>query len=88
MGLPRPESVIGCHEVVSLAFPSVRVGSGCSVRRRRQSHSLLVHPLGLRAHDEAEEVLVWYGGPADWGASGRGAALVVQSGALLVEEQF
>lgn len=47
----------------------------------RQGHSLLVHPLGLRAHDETEEVLIWYGGPSRRGR-GRSAALVIQTGAL------
>lgn len=46
---------------------------------------MLVHPFGLRAHDEAEEVLVWYGG-APGRRRGEGAALVIQTGALQEEE--
>lgn len=46
---------------------------------------MLVHPFGLRAHDEAEEVLVWYG----WAPDRRrreGTALVIQTGALQEED--
>ena len=46
-----------------------------------QGDALLVHALGLRAHDEAEEVLVGHGGAAGRRRGG-GAALVVQTGAL------
>lgn len=53
-------------------------GSGCRVG---EGHPLLVHPLGLRAHDEAEEVLVWNGGPS-CRRRGGSAALVVQTGSL------
>lgn len=58
-------------------FSSLRVGGdpGC----RRQSDALLIHSFGLRAHDEAEEVLVWYSGSSD---GGRGATLIVQARAL------
>lgn len=63
-----------------LVFGLVGAGSGCGVWCR-QGHSLLIHPLGLRAHDETEEVLIWYGGPSRRGR-GRSAALVIQTGAL------
>lgn len=53
-------------------------GSGCTVG---QGYPLLVHSLGLRAHDETEEVLIWYGGPSSR-RRGRSTALVVQTGAL------
>lgn len=46
---------------------------------------MLVHSFGLRAHDEAEEVLVWYSGAPDR-RRGEGAALVIQTGALREEE--
>lgn len=59
----------------------VGAGPGCSVCRRGQGHPLLVHSFGLRAHYEAEEVLVWYSGPSDR-RRGRGTALVIQTGAL------
>lgn len=42
---------------------------------------MLIHSFGLRAHDEAEEVLVGDGRSPDRGR-GRGAALVVQAGTL------
>lgn len=69
----------------NLAIPFVLslvgAGSGCRVCSRRQGHALLVHSFGLRAHDEAEEVLVGYGGPSG-GWWGRGTALVIQTGTL------
>lgn len=66
---------------IPLVLSLVRAGSGCSVCSRRQGHALLVHSFGLRAHDEAEEVLVGYGGPSG-GRWGRGTALVIQTGTL------
>lgn len=56
-------------------------GPGCGAHCRRQSDTLLVHSFSLRAHDEAEEVLVWYGGPSDRRRGG-GTALVIQTGPL------
>lgn len=53
----------------------------CSVCSRRQGDTLFVHSFGLRPHDEAEEVLIWYGGPSDW-RRGRSTPLVIQTGAL------
>lgn len=58
-----------------------RARPGCGLRHKGQCHTLLVHSFGLRAHNEAEEVLVRDGGPSDWGR-GRSAALVIQTGAL------
>lgn len=66
---------------VPLVLSLVGAGPGCSICRRRQGHALLVHSFGLRAHDEAEEVLIWYSGPSDR-RRGRGTALVIQTGAL------
>lgn len=66
--------------VFPLVLGLAGAGSGCSIWCR-QGHTLLVHPLGLRAHDETEEVLIWYGRPScRW--RGRSTALVIQSGAL------
>lgn len=62
------------------------VGGGPGRGGRRQGDALLVHPLGLGAHDEAEEVLVRHGRPSDWRGR-RGAALVVQAGPLVVESK-
>lgn len=67
--------------VIPLVLSLVRAGSARGVCGRRQGHALLVHSFGLRAHDEAEEVLVGYGGPSG-GRWGRGTALVVQTGTL------
>lgn len=65
-----------------LSLVGVRARPGCSVCCRRQGDALLVHSFGLRAHDEAEEVLVWYSWPSDRGR-GRSTALVIQTGSLV-----
>ena len=65
---------------------SVGAGPGCSVCSRRQGDALLVHSFGLRAHDEAEEVLVWDGRPSD-GWRRRSTALVIQAGPLVELEE-
>lgn len=70
-----------------LSLVGVVVGPVCGVRCRWQGDALLVHPFGLRAHDEAEEVLVWYSGPSDR-RRGRGTALVVQTGPLALDEHI
>ncbi len=75
---------------VPLLFSSVGAGAGagpgCSVCCRRQGDTLLVHSFGLRAHDEAEEVLIRYSGPSDR-RRGRGTALVIQTGPLVELEE-
>lgn len=48
---------------------------------------MLVHSFGLRTHDEAEEVLIWYSGPSDR-RRGRGTALVIQTGPLAFDKHI
>lgn len=73
-------------QTVPLVLRSVGAGPGCSVCGRGQGDALLVHSFGLRAHDEAEEVLVWDGRPSN-GWRGRGTALVIQTGPLVELEE-
>lgn len=77
------------HLYVPLVLSSFGAGAGpgCSVCCRRQGDTLLVHSFGLRAHYEAEEVLIWYSGPSDW-RRGRCTALVIQTGPLALDKHI
>lgn len=81
---PREAMSLGClaHRQGPLpGHDSVGAGPHCGVCSGGQGDALFVHSFGLRAHDEAEEVLVWDSGPA--GRWRRGStALVIQTGPL------
>lgn len=71
------------YDICPFSASLVGAGTGpdCRVCCRRQCDTLFVHSFGLRAHNEAEEVLVWYGGPTGW-RRGRGTALIIQTRSL------
>lgn len=74
LAMPLTASVL---EVVGSIWFGLSVAGGA----RGQWDSLLVHPVGLRAHDETKEVLIWDSGPSAW-ERGRCTPLVIQPGAL------
>lgn len=64
-----------------LSLVGAGTGPDCSVGCRRKGNTLFIHSFGLRAHDEAEEVLVWNSGPTGR-RGGRGTALIIQTRTL------